>query len=129
MSRMRLLLTVLVALHAGGAAVAAQQPGKDVTGKWTFAVTTENGTGYPAVTLKQEGERVTGTYESQRMGLRLLEGTIKGDTLRLTLKSASSDVPDFSFVGVLVDRDNVKGTLEMGGMGSAVFAGKRESKP
>jgi len=104
---------------------AAAQP-VDVTGRWAFAVTTENGTGYPTVTFKQTGEKVTGTYESSRMGVRPLEGTIKGDTLRFAFTSGPEGMPAFTFVAVLVDRDTLKGTLEMGGMGSATFTGRRE---
>lgn len=104
---------------------AAVQP-VDVTGRWAFAVTTENGTGYPTVTFKQAGDKVTGSYESSRMGVRPLEGTIKGDTLRFAFTSAPEGTPPFTFVAVLVDRDTLKGTLEMGGMGSATFTGRRE---
>ncbi len=117
---------LLAALLWPLATAAAQQSTRDVTGKWAFAVTTENGTGYPTVTLKQDGDKVTGTYESSRLGLRPLDGTLKGDTLRLTMKAASDGMPDFTFVGLLVDKDNVKGSMEMGGMGSASFTGKRE---
>ncbi|MFN8575029.1 MAG: hypothetical protein U0132_23455 [Gemmatimonadaceae bacterium] len=121
------ILLALIGLLAPLWTASAQQTPRDVTGKWAFAVTTENGTGYPTVTLKQDGDKITGTYESQRLGLRTLEGSVKGDTLRLTMKS-SGEGPDFTFVGLLADANNVKGSLEMGGMGSASFTGKREPK-
>ncbi len=127
MRALRTLLLFLGLLTPVWTAAAQQKP-RDVTGRWAFAVVTENGTGYPTVTLKQEGEKVTGTYESQRLGLRTLDGTVKGDTLRLTMKASSDGMPDFTFVGLLSDPDNVKGSLEMGGMGSATFTGKREPK-
>ncbi|MEP7345312.1 MAG: hypothetical protein ABI877_08595 [Gemmatimonadaceae bacterium] len=127
MSRLRFLVTLLAAITLGASGASAQQKDRDLSGKWAFAVTTENGTGYPTVILKQEGDKVTGTYESQRMGLRALAGTIQGDTLHLTMKSGSEGMPDFTFVGILLDKDNVKGNLEMGGMGSASFTGKRGS--
>ena len=126
MSRMRFIMTLLATLVLGASAAQAQQKGVDVTGRWAFAVVTENGTGYPAVVLKQDGEKVTGTYDSPRMGTRPLEGTIKGDTIRLEMKGGTEGMPPFLFVGVLVDKDNMKGTLEMAGMGSAPFTGKRE---
>ncbi|MFP5354092.1 MAG: hypothetical protein ACLGIK_02915 [Gemmatimonadota bacterium] len=126
MTRIRFIVTLLATLVLGASAAQAQQKGVDVTGKWAFAVVTENGTGYPTVVLKQEGEKVTGTYDSPRMGTRPLEGTIKGDTLRLEMKGGPEGMPAFVFVGVLVDKDNMKGSLEMGGMGSAPFTGKRE---
>ena len=126
MTRLRFLLALLSFLLVGAlpSAVTAQQKEIDVTGKWAFAVTTENGTGYPTVTFKQEGEKITGTYESQRLGSRAIEGTIKGDAIKFAMKGGEG-MPDFEFSGVLVDKDNMKGTLEMGGMGSASFTGKR----
>jgi hypothetical protein len=124
MTRFRFLLTLVASLMLGTVSASAQQKSVDVTGKWAFAVTTENGTGYPTVTLKQDGEKVTGTYESQRLGSRPIEGTVKGDALRLTMKGAEGG-PDFTFSGVVVDKDNLKGELEMGGMGSAAFTAKR----
>lgn len=127
MTRIRFLLTLVATLALGASALQAQQKGIDVTGKWAFAVVTENGTGYPTVVLKQDGEKVTGTYDSPRMGTRPLEGAVKGDTIRLEMKGGTEGMPPFVFVGVLVDKDTMKGTLEMGGMGSAAFTGKRES--
>lgn len=124
MTRLRFLLSLIAFFAVGSTALHAQQKGVDVTGKWAFAVTTENGTGYPTVTFKQDGEKVTGTYESQRLGSRAVEGTVKGDTIKFAMKGADG-MPDFEFVGVIVDKDNLKGTLEMGGMGSATFTGKR----
>lgn len=126
MTRIRFIMTLLATLVLGASAAQAQQKGVDVTGKWAFAVVTENGTGYPTVVLKQDGEKVTGTYDSPRMGTRPLEGTIKGDTIRLSMKGGTEGMPEFVFVGVMVDKDNMKGSLEMGGMGSAPFTGKRE---
>jgi hypothetical protein len=124
MTRLRFILTLVALLSVGSTALSAQQKGVDVTGKWAFAVTTENGTGYPTVTFKQDGEKITGTYESQRLGSRAIEGTVKGDTIKFAMKGAEG-MPDFEFAGVIVDKDNIKGTLEMGGMGSAAFTGKR----
>jgi hypothetical protein len=60
----------------------------DLTGRWVLAVVTENGTGTPTVDLKQEGEKLTGTYVSNAMGSRTLEGTVKGDTMRFVLSAS-----------------------------------------
>lgn len=104
-------------------AVGAQQVLADVTGKWRFAVVTENGTGTPAVVLKQEGEKLTGTYESARMGVRNIEGTVKKDSLRFALKGGEVEL---TFVGVVVDKDNLRGTVDFGGAGGATFTATRE---
>ena len=95
----------------------------DLTGKWAFAVVTENGTGTPTVILKQDGEKLTGTYESARMGVRPIEGTVKKDSLRFALKGGEIEL---TFIGVVVDKDNVRGVLDMGGQGGAAFTGVRQ---
>lgn len=109
--------TALTAITA-----AAQNLQIDVTGKWSFAVVTENGTGTPAVVLKQEGEKLTGTYESARMGTRGIEGTVKKDSIRFVLTGGEVAL---QFVGVITDKDNMKGTVDLAGQGSATFTGTR----
>ena len=101
----------------------AQRLYADLTGKWAFAVVTENGTGTPTVVLKQEGEKLTGTYESTRMGVRNLEGTVKNDSLRFALKGGEVEL---QFVGVVVDKNNLRGVLDMGGQGGAAFTAVRQ---
>ncbi len=106
--------------------LSAQHLLHDLTGKWAFAVVTENGTGTPAVVLKQEGEKLTGTYESRMMGARAFTGVVKGDSVTLTLEANGPDGVTLVFRGVVVDKDNLKGNVDFGGMGSATFTGKRE---
>jgi hypothetical protein len=118
------LAGVMMVFSAG--VVSAQRVLHDLTGKWAFAVVTENGTGTPAVVLKQEGEKLTGTYESRMMGTRAFTGSIKGDSLTLTLEANGPDGVALVFRGVVVDKDNLKGNVDFGGMGGATFTGKRE---
>ena len=80
-----LLVSVTVAIAATIA--------HDLTGKWDFAVVTENGTGTPTLTFKQEGEKLSGTYSSRMLGERTLTGTVKGDSLRFTLSNTASPMP------------------------------------
>lgn len=48
----------------------------NIAGVWQFTVELEMGTGRPVVTFKQDGEKLTGTYEG-RYGTSKLEGTVK----------------------------------------------------
>ncbi len=129
MTRLRFLLAIVVAVVALVPALSSlpAQQAPDVTGKWSFSVVTENGTGTPTVVLKQEGETLSGTYESSRMGVREIEGTIKGRDVRFVLKGGSSDAPTLTFIGVVVGTNEMRGELDMGGMGSATFTAKRTS--
>jgi hypothetical protein len=102
----------------------------DLTGKWDFAVVTENGTGTPTVTFKQEGEKLSGTYSSRMLGERTLTGSVKGDSLKFTLSNtASPDAVTMTFAGVILDKDRVKGRVDFGGQGGAEFTGARQVAP
>jgi hypothetical protein len=119
----------LVALVAT-ASLAVAAIAHDLTGKWDFEVVTENGTGTPTVTFKQDGEKLTGTYSSRMLGERTLTGSVKGDSLRFALSNTSSpDAVTMTFIGVILDKDSVKGTVDFGGMGGANFTGVRAKTP
>jgi hypothetical protein len=124
--RMRSLVVAAAAI-ALAASTALAVAAHDVTGRWAFAVVTENGTGTPTVTFKQAGESLTGTYESRMLGVRTLSGTVKGDSIRFALSNtASPDAVTLTFIGVLVDANAMKGIVDFGGMGGASFTATRE---
>lgn len=110
---------------AGTAAAAT----RDLSGTWDFAVVTENGTGTPTVVLKQEGSKVTGTYESGRMGVRALKGTIAGDSITFALEGGDSPVT-LVFRGAIRSVGELTGVVEFAGMGGgATFTGTRRRAP
>ena len=111
-------------LLLGATRVAAQAPATSLTGKWAFEVVTANGTGTPAVVLKQEGEKVTGTYTSSRGGTRQIDGVLKGDKLTFTVKSPEPGGVDYEFTGTVAG-DTITGTADFSGMGTATFSAKR----
>ena len=124
-----LLLALVVAGLSGAARTADAAPVtrlvRDLTGTWDFSVVTENGTGTPTVTLKQEGTKLTGTYESSRMGVRAMTGTVTGDSIRLVLAPATEGGVMLTFLGVVIGDDLLKGDVDFQGMGSATFTGAR----
>ena len=122
MTRFRSWILSAAVITVVTATASAQHVLADVTGKWTFAVVTENGTGTPAVVLKQEGEKLTGTYESARMGLRPIEGTVTKDSINFALKGGEVEL---RFIGTVTDKDNMKGVVDFAGQGSATFTAKR----
>src|SRR5690242_12579397 len=71
---------VLVALAVAVAALGAQASKVDVTGKWLFNVETAAGSGTPTITLKQDGDKLTGHYSGQ-LGEADLTGTVKGQEI------------------------------------------------
>ena len=122
-------MALLLLLSVSGVALAAPAIAArlhDLTGNWMFSVVTENGTGTPAVTMKQVGEKLTGTYESRMMGVRAFAGTVKGDSLSFTLEPNGPDGVALVFKGVVVSADSVRGLVDFGGMGGATFTGVRQ---
>ncbi|MDQ8156328.1 MAG: hypothetical protein P3A33_02700 [Gemmatimonadota bacterium] len=105
--------------------VAAAALRHDLTGVWDFAVVTENGTGTPVVRMTQDGTTLTGTYESGRMGVRPISGSVVGDTIRFVLAAASEGGMALAFVGRVISPDLVRGEVDFQGMGSATFTGTR----
>ena len=63
MKRTRKLIITVVFVSVAVLTVAAQAT--NVTGKWKLTLETQGGTGTPTVTLKQEGEALTGTYNGR----------------------------------------------------------------
>jgi len=130
MRHLRLPLAFAIAL-ALASSVALAAVVADLSGTWSFSVVTDNGTGTPTVVIKQEGSKLTGTYESRMMGVRAIAGEVKGDSLRFVISNdGGADTPTLTFIGVAVDANNLKGIVDFGGMGSATFTAKREpAKP
>src|SRR5881397_2029951 len=71
------VLMIAAALFVAASAAAGQAAKVDVTGKWSFNVETAAGSGTPTITLKQDGEKLTGHYSGQ-LGEADLTGSVKG---------------------------------------------------
>lgn len=124
MSRRLLAAVVVLAVLTTTAAAAVMH---DVTGRWMLAVVTDNGTGYPVLELKQEGERVTGTYTSNAMGSRTISGTVRGDTLSFVLSaSGAGEGMVLTYTAHIVTADSLNGAVDFAGQGGARFTGKRQ---
>jgi len=128
LSRMRTLVFVAVASLCAQVASAAVQAEKvDVTGTWAFTVNSDAGTGTPTVTLKQDGEKLTGHYSSMLVGEADLTGTVKGQAIEFTVRADVQGTPiEFKFIGTIENKDSMKGKLDTGGLGDATFTGKRK---
>jgi hypothetical protein len=103
------------------------QAGKaDVTGKWTFNVETSAGAGTPNITLKQEGEKLTGHYSGQ-LGEADLTGSVKGQdfTFVFTVDLQGNELK-CTYKGSAENKDSLKGTLNIAGLGDGTFTAKRQ---
>jgi hypothetical protein len=108
-------------------AVPALQAQKvDVTGDWTFNVETGMGSGTPAITFKQDGETITGTYNGQ-LGNTNFKGTVKGTAIEFSFTvDAQGQSIDVVYKGT-VDGTSMKGDVSMaGGQLNGSFTGKKK---
>lgn len=125
-SKARWMAAVLV--MSGAAIVQAGQAAKvDVTGAWVFTVTSEAGTTNPAVTLKQDGEKITGHYSSQLFGEADLTGTVKGNTIEFTVAASIEGMKiELRYNGTLESNTSMKGTLSAGDLGGGTFTAAKK---
>src|SRR5262244_1471837 len=79
---------LIVAVFLACGAIATAQGKVDVTGNWVLEVMTQaGGTTMPTVTLKQDGEKLTGHYSSQTLGEADLTGTVKGNEIKFSFNA------------------------------------------
>jgi hypothetical protein len=108
-------------------AVAGQAPA-NVTGKWTFTVETSAGGGMPTVTLKQEGEKLTGHYSSAQLGEAELTGSVKGAAITFSFGTEVQGTHlDVTYSGTIDGKDSMKGKVNLGGVGEGTFTARKQS--
>lgn len=109
---------------AAAAPAAASSAKIDVTGAWDVEVQTEQGSGTPAFTFKQDGEKLTGTYKGL-LGESALTGTVKGDKIEFSFKVSGQLEGTVTYTG-MTDGKTMKGKLSLAGMGEGTFTGKKK---
>ncbi len=115
------------ALIALTVSLAQAQAKLDITGTWTFEVTTDQGGGTPTVTFKQEGEKVTGHYSSGTLGEADLQGTLKGNELNFTFDAdLQGQAAPVAYKCTVENSSTMKGTLNIAGMINGTFTGKKK---
>ncbi len=102
----------------------APQDRADVTGPWELTVVSQEGTAHPSMVLKQDGERVTGTYAGNVTGS--LEGTVKGTEISLNLRLKFQDASYTVTYSGTVNGDSMRGTVRFGNSGSGTWSANRK---
>jgi hypothetical protein len=111
------------ATPASSSAPAASSP--NISGAWIFAVETEQGSGSPTFTFKQEGEKLTGQYKGL-FGEAPLEGTVKGKEVKFSIKVNAQGVEGVVVYSGMIEGDSMKGTVTLGELGSGTWTAKRQ---
>jgi hypothetical protein len=95
----------------------------DLSGTWSAAVTTSGGSGNPTFVLKQDGDKLTGTY-SDPYGDAAVTGTVKGSDVTLAFTEQGVNA---TYTGK-VDGTGTKieGTCDYGGQASGTFTATKK---
>lgn len=125
---MKHVLVAACVIAFASVAFAGQAAKVDVTGKWLFTVQTDAGTGTPTVTLKQDGEKLTGHYSSENLGEADLTGTVKGTDVKFSFSaSAQGQAVPVTYTATVDGKDSMKGTIDIaGGMATGTFTAKKQ---
>ena len=99
--------------------------GTNVTGDWEFNVTTDQGSGTPTMTFKQDGEKLTGKYIGQ-FGSADLTGTVKGNAIQFTFTiDVQGQQAPATYKGT-VEKNAMKGTMDIAGMVNGTFTATKK---
>jgi hypothetical protein len=96
----------------------------NVAGKWNASLQLESITGHPVLTFKQDGEKLTGTYEG-RYGAVPVEGTIKDKNIRFSVTFVAEGVQTQGFFTGTVEGDSMGGAVEFEGAGEGTWSASR----
>jgi hypothetical protein len=98
----------------------------DITGAWAFQVETPAGSGTPTFTFKQDGEKLTGQYKGA-FGEAPVTGSVKGNKVDFVIKvSVQGQDATIKYTGTVEKDGTMKGTAELGDIGSATWTAKRQ---
>jgi len=121
-ARLSALATAIFMLSAAGSA----QAKADLTGKWTFTVETSAGSGTPTITLKQDGEKLTGHYSGQ-LGEADLTGSAKGEDVTFKFAVVAEGMPlNCTYTGRIESKDRLKGSVDIAGLATGTFTAARQ---
>ncbi|MFN0123106.1 MAG: hypothetical protein ACKV2V_21610 [Blastocatellia bacterium] len=109
------------AAGAAPASAPAASGGHNITGEWAGQVETAQGSGSPAFTFKQEGEKLTGQYKGM-LGEAPVNGTVKGADVDFVIETSQGKVV---YKGK-IEGAEMKGTVSLGDIGSGTWTAKRK---
>lgn len=95
-----------------------------VAGQWQVFLELGSITGRPTLDLKQDGEKLTGTYRG-RYGVSPLEGAVKEKQIGFTVTMTAEGQQTSGYFAGVVDGDSMSGTVEFEGAGEGSWSATR----
>lgn len=106
---------------------AADKPAASLTGDWITAVELPNMTANPGITLKQDGEKLTGEYTSAQYGKFPINGTVKGNDVTFWFAmSVEGTAMNVTYTGKIDADGSLKGSVNYGDMMSGTFSATKK---
>jgi len=105
------------------AVIASAEPA-NVAGKWNVSLQLESITGHPIILLKQDGEKLTGTYEG-RYGQSELKGSIKEKDIEFSVSIVAEGMQTQGVFAGQVDGDTMGGDVSFEGAGDGTWSAVR----
>ena len=96
-----------------------------VDGTYDIELQTQRGNQPGKITLKADGNSLSGTYSTQRGDQAFTGGTISGDDLAWSISMSGPQGQMELAFKAKVTGDEIEGTLQMGTFGTSNFKGKR----
>jgi hypothetical protein len=122
---MKTALFVLIAFIVALPARAQDKPA-DISGSWQLQIDLGGTSGTPSVTIKQDGEKLTGQYVSQVVGEHDITGSIKGNEFTFGFTASfDGNAVKVTYSGT-VEKDSLKGKVTFGDIGEGTFTGKKK---
>lgn len=115
---MRIITLALALMLSVFSALAAE-----VTGTWALTIDTPNGPLDATLTLKQDGEKLTGTVVSQ-LGESPITGTAKDSDLSFSM--TMDGVGTIAYTAKVTPEGKMDGSLDLAGQGSMKFTGTKK---
>jgi len=99
----------------------------DLTGPWAVSLALDAINATPSITLKQEGENLTGDYVSQQYGKFPLTGSVKGSDVTFSVSmNIEGNAITAVYSGTIQPDGSLKGTVGLGDAMSGTFTASRK---
>jgi hypothetical protein len=108
----RTFVTAMVIAVAGTVEASGQT---NLSGVWSFRVTTETGVTYPEVLLEQDGDKLTGGYSSDALGQSPVSGRVTGWEMTFSFSvDLGGQLAQVVYTGTIEEDGGIIGTLDIG---------------
>jgi L-seryl-tRNA(Ser) seleniumtransferase len=96
----------------------------NVAGRWNVSLELGSIVGHPTLDLKQDGDKITGTYRG-RYGPSPLEGAVKDNHIGFTVTLNAEGQESSGYFAGTVEGDRMSGTVEFEGAGEGTWSATR----